>query len=47
MAGFGAEGFDNELMIFALGQAGYGDSADDARAGEGDRERSAVGGKFI
>ena len=47
MAGFGAKGFDDELVIIALGQAGNGDGADDARAGEGDGERSAVGGKFV
>ena len=39
-----AEGFDDEVVIFALGEAGDGDCADDAGAGDVDGEAAAVGG---
>ena len=41
---FEAEGFDDEVVIFALGQAGDSDSPDDAGAGDVDGEAAAVGG---
>ncbi len=40
----GAEGFDDELVVGALGEAGDGDGADDSGVGEGDGEGAAVGG---
>ena len=39
-----AEGFDDEVVVFALGEAGDGDAADDSGAGDGDGEGAAVGG---
>ena len=39
-----AEGFDGEVVVFALGEAGDGDSAYDACSGDGDRDAAAVGG---
>lgn len=39
-----AEGFDDEVVVFALGQAGDGDRADDACSGDVDGEAAAVGG---
>jgi len=45
--GFSAEGFYDELMIVALGQAGDGDGSDDAGSGDGDREGSAVRRVFV
>ncbi len=39
-----AEGFDDEVVVVALGQAGDGDRADDACAGDVDGEAAAVGG---
>ena len=39
-----AEGFDDEVVVVALGQAGDGDGADDACAGDVDGEAAAVGG---
>ena len=39
-----AEGFDDELVVGALGQAGDGDAAEDAGAGDGEREGAAMGG---
>ena len=41
---FEAEGFDDEVVVVALGQAGDGDRADDACAGDVDGEAAAVGG---
>ena len=41
---FEAEGFDDEVMVFALGQAGDGDAADNAGAGDVDGEAASVGG---
>jgi hypothetical protein len=41
---FEAEGFDDEVVVVALGQAGDGDRADDAGAGDVDGEAAAVGG---
>jgi hypothetical protein len=41
---FEAEGFDDEVVVFALWEAGDGDAADDAGAGDVDREAAAVGG---
>jgi hypothetical protein len=41
---FEAESFDDEVVIFALGQAGDRDAADDAGAGDVDREAAAVSG---
>ncbi len=38
-----AEGFDDEVVVVALGQAGDGDRADDAGAGDVDGEAAAVG----
>ncbi len=43
---FVAEGFDDEVVVFALGQAGDGDAADDACSGDVDGEAAAVGGVF-
>jgi hypothetical protein len=39
-----ADGFDNEIVVLALGEAGDGDGADDAGSGDLDREAAAVGG---
>ena len=39
-----AEGFDDEVVVVALGQAGDGDRADDACAGDVNWEAAAVGG---
>ena len=39
-----AEGFDDEVVIFALREAGDGDCADDAGAGDVDGEAAAVWG---
>ena len=44
VAEFVAEGFDDEVVVFALGQAGDGDGAEDARSGDVDGEAAAVGG---
>jgi hypothetical protein len=41
---FEAEGFDDEVVVFSLGQAGDGDAAYDARAGDVDRKTAAVCG---
>jgi hypothetical protein len=41
---FEAEGFDDEVVVVALGQAGDGDRADDAGAGDVDGEAAAMGG---
>ncbi len=43
-AEFDAEGFDDEVVVFALGEAGDGDAADDAGSGDVDGEAAAVGG---
>ena len=43
-AEFDAEGFDDEIVVFALGEAGDGDAADDAGSGDVDGEAAAVGG---
>ena len=40
----GAEGFDDEVVVFALGEAGDGDGSEDARAGDVDGEAASVGG---
>jgi len=40
---FEAEGFDDQVMVFALGQAGDGYAADDARSGDLKGETAAVG----
>ena len=39
-----AEGFDDELVVDALGEAGDGDAAEDSGAGDGEGEGAAVGG---
>lgn len=44
LADFEADGFDDELMIGALGKAGDGDAADDARSRNANGEAAAVGG---
>jgi len=41
---FEAEGFDDEVVVFALSEAGDGDAADDAGSGDVDGETAAVGG---
>ena len=41
---FEAEGFDDEVVVVALGQAGDCDRADDAGARDVNREAAAVGG---
>lgn len=41
-----AEGFDNQVVVFALGQAGDGYAADDACSGDVDGEAAAVGSVF-
>ena len=38
-----ADGFDDEVVVFALGQSGDGDGADDAGSGDLDGEAAAVG----
>ncbi len=38
-----AEGFDDEVMVFSLGEAGDGDAADDSCACDVDGEGSTVG----
>ena len=43
-AGFEAEGFDGEVVVFALGEAGDGDCSDDSCVGDDDGEAAAVGG---
>src|ERR1019366_3863326 len=43
-AGDQAERFDDEVVILALGQAGYGDGADDSGARDDDREAAAMRG---
>ena len=44
MLEFEAEGFDDEVVVFALSEAGDGDAADDAGSGDVDGETAAVGG---
>src|SRR5258708_19148565 len=39
-----AEGFDDEVVVFALGEAGDGNGADDAGGGDVDGEAAAVSG---
>src|ERR1700737_2463768 len=39
-----AQGFYDEVVVFALGQAGDGDAADDSSSGDVDGEAAAVGG---
>ena len=46
-AGEEAEGFDDEVVVVALGEAGDGDGADDAGAGDVDGETAAVGGVVL
>lgn len=41
-----AEGFDDQVMVFALGQPGDGHAADDACSGDLERKAAAVGGVF-
>ena len=41
---FDAEGFDDEVVVLALGKAGDGDAADDAGSDDVDGEAAAVGG---
>jgi hypothetical protein len=41
---FEAEGFDDEVVVFALSEAGDGDAADNAASGDVDGEAAAVGG---
>ena len=41
-----AEGFYDQIVVFALGQAGDGYAADDACSGDLQREAAAVGGVF-
>jgi hypothetical protein len=43
-AEFEAEGFDGEVVVFALGEAGDGDAADDSGAVDVEGEAAAVGG---
>ena len=45
-AEFAAESFDDEVVVFALGEAGDGDAADDACSGDVEGEAAAVGGVF-
>ena len=46
-AEFDAECFDDEVVIFALGEAGDGDRADDAGSGDVDGEAAAVDGVVV
>ena len=41
---FTAEGFDHQVVVFALGQPGDGDAADDAGSGDVDGEAAAMSG---
>ncbi len=41
---FQAEGFYDEVVVFALGEAGDGYGSDDSGSGDDDREAAAVGG---
>lgn len=41
-----ADGFDDQVMVFALGQAGDGDASDDAGSGDMDGKAAAVSGVF-
>ncbi len=44
MLEFETEGFDDEVVVFALCEARDGDAADDAGSGDVDGEAAAVGG---
>ena len=46
MVEFAAEGFDDQVMVFALRQTGDGDAADDACSCDFEGKAAAVGGIF-